>query len=486
MQNMKKLFALLLALVMTMSMATSAFAASITIEDGTITGATYQAYKLLNATDGGDGKFAYTVNTKYEAVLQEVTGKTSDADIVAYIDKVEDINAFANSVYAAITAAGLEKDYETTTNKFSEVEQGYYLIVETALGTTETGATDTYSLLMLDTAGEEAVTVKTKEDLPTVEKKVEEKNDTTGESSWGDSADYDVGDEIDYKITGTVSDKYDSYKSYYYSFEDTMVEGLTLKTDSIKVTINGVDVTSQFDIDATEHGFTATANLKELTGVTISGNTEIIVTYTAVLNENAVSGTTGNKNEVILKYENDPKHEGDGEPETPDEPEEPGKTPKDENVVFTYDVIVDKVDNKGNALSGAGFTLYKEVNGKWVQVGEEITGKTTFEFNKLDEGKYKLVETTVPAGYNKAADVEFEIVSTLEGTKLTALTVTPAGSFTVTLESGKIETDIVNNAGTELPETGGVGTTIFYTLGGILVLAAIVLLVTKKRMASAE
>ena len=494
MKNTKKLFALVLSIIMIMSLATTAFAASITIDDGAITGATYQAYKLLNATDGGDGKYAYTVNTKYASVLESVTGETTDAGVVAYIDDVENINAFANAVYAAIVKAGLEEDYETTTNEFTDVDQGYYLIVETALGTTETGATDTYSLLMLDTAGNETVTVKTKEDLPTVEKKVEEVNDSTGDTSWGDSADYDVDDVINYEITGTVSNKYESYKSYYYSFSDTMDAGLTLNADSIKIMIGDVDVTSQFTIETTEHSFTATANLKELTGVTITGDTEIIVTYTATLNENAVSGSTGNKNKVTLDYENNPSHEGDGDPETPDEPEKPGKTPEDVNIVFTYDVVVDKVhktgeDENGNpvygALEGAGFTLYKwdaEEN-DWVAVGDEITDVTTFEFKKLDEGKYKLVETTVPAGYNKAADVEFEIVSTLEGTELTALTVTPADSFTVTLKSGKIETDVVNNAGAELPETGGIGTTIFYTLGGILVLAAVILLVTKTRMA---
>lgn len=146
------------------------------------------------------------------------------------------------------------------------------------------------------------------------------------------------------------------------------------------------------------------------------------------------------------------------------------------------------VINDKKPLAGAGFTLYKwdAAKNDWAAVGNEITGKTTFEFKKLDEGKYKLVETTVPAGYNKADDVEFEIISTLEGTTLKDLTVDPSDSFTVTLESGKIETDVVNNAGTELPSTGGMGTTIFYIAGGVLVVAAAVLLITKKRMNNAK
>lgn len=501
MKYMKKILAVALTLMLVLSLATTAFAASITIEGGA-SGSEYAAYKLLNATNAVDAEgnntlFAYTLNEKYTAILQSVTGKTAQADIVAYIQALDTdgIRTFANAVYEAIKAASpaIDADYTTDEDKFEGVDQGYYLIAETKVGDTA----DTFSLVMLDTAGDDEITITTKEDKPTVEKKVEEKNDSTGESSWGDSADHDVGDVINYEITGTVSSKYADYKSYYYSFSDTMVTGLTLNADSIKIMIGETDVTSQFDVDTTEHSFTATANLKELTGVTITDATKIIVTYTATLNENAVSGTTGNKNEVVLKYENDPYHEGDGKPETPDEPEKPGETPKDENVVFTYDVVVDKVhktgeDENGNpvygALEGAGFTLYKwnaEAN-DWVAVENEITGVTTFEFKKLDEGKYKLVETTVPEGYNKAADVEFEITSTLEGTELTDLTVTPADNFTVTLESGKIETDVVNNSGTELPETGGIGTTIFYILGGVLAVAAVVLLITKKRMASAE
>ena len=477
---MKKIISMLLALMMILSLATTAFATDITIEKGA-NGSEYAAYKLLNATDGGDNKFAYTLNEKYTTILQSVTGKTEQADIVDYISTLnaEGARTFADDVYAKIVEDGIAADYTADDDKFESVAQGYYLIAETKVG----DSADTFSLVMLDTAGQSSITVSTKEDKPTVEKKVEEKNDTTGNSSWGDSADYDVNDTINFKITGTVSSKYADYESYYYSFQDTMSDGLTLNASSIKVMIGEKDVTSQFDIDTTANSFTATANLKELTGVTITGETEIIVTYTATLNENAVAGTAGNTNKVVLEYENNPYNKGDGNPETPDKPDEPGKTPEDKNVVFTYDVNVDKVDGNGNALAGAGFTLYKQdKDGNWNAVGTEITGVTTFEFKKLDEGKYKLVETTVPNGYNKADDVEFEIVSTLVGEELSKLEVTPAG-FTVTLESGKIEANVVNNAGTELPETGGMGTTMFYVFGVILMMSATVLLVTKRRMA---
>ena len=490
MKHMKKALSVLLTLVAVFALSTSAFATSITITNGAAN-SEYGAYKLLTATPPtqGDtsGKYNFAMNEKYAGILKEVTGKTTDADVVAYIKELSDegARAFADAVYKKILADDtLTPDYTTDTNKFESVAMGYYLIAETKVG----DKSDTFSLVMLDTAAagpDENISVATKEDKPTVDKQVEEKNDSTGVSGWGESADYDIGDTINYKITGTVSNKYDGYKSYYYSFGDTMDNSLDLNQDSIVIKIGETDVTEQFDVKTTDHSFTATANLKELTDVIITADSKIVVTYTAVLNENAVSGTAGNKNEVVLKYENDPYHEGDGEPSTPDAPDNPGETPKDTNIVFTFDAIVDKVDDNSSPLDGAGFTLYKwdAATNAWVAVGQEITNVTTFRWNGLDVGKYKLVETTVPSGYNKADDVEFEIVATYDKSTvtLTELTVT-GGNFNVTLEPGEIDTDIVNRSGLQLPETGGIGTTIFYVAGSILVLGAAVLLITKKRM----
>ena len=274
MDRLKKLTSLLLALVMVFAMTAMAEGVAkteVTIDDGTISGATYEAYKLLNATSAAageegdeDDKFAYTLNDKYTSILQNVTGKTEQADIVAYIAglNASEVRAFADDVYAAIQTAKLDADATSAENKF-ELEQGYYLIVESVLGTTENGSTDTYSLVMLDTAGLESVTVKTKEGVPTVEKKVKDVNDSTGVGSdWQDSADHDIGDTVEYQITGTVSEKYAEYESYYYSFEDSMSEGLTYNKDAKVYVVNGdskTDVTAQFAIvEMTEgNGFTA-------------------------------------------------------------------------------------------------------------------------------------------------------------------------------------------------------------------------------------
>ena len=206
---MKKILAVLASLIMVLAMGMTTFAANITIKGGA-NGSQYAAYKLLNVTDGGEGKYAYTLNDKYLDALQKVTGKTEERDIVNYISELtaEETRTFADAVYTEIKDVAPEA--VTDTDKFENMEQGYYLIVEKQTG----DAQDTYSLVMLDTAGKEDVEVTTKEDKPELEKKVKEKNDSTGaESDWQDGADYDIGDEVPFQLTGTVEKNYDNYNT---------------------------------------------------------------------------------------------------------------------------------------------------------------------------------------------------------------------------------------------------------------------------------
>lgn len=499
MNQIKKIVGIsVLAIMLVLSFTLTAFATDITINGGA-NGSEYAAYKLLNATDGGNGKFAYTLNDTYADILKNATGKTEEADIVEYIGALDSdgIRDFANDVYKAIVAADIDAEYTTDDDTFTSVEQGYYLIAETKVGDTS----DTFSLVMLATAGNESITVDTKEDLPTVSKQVEEINDSTGESSWGDSADYDIGDVINFVITGDVSNKYAEYNSYYYSVIDTMDAGLTYNGDAKVYVLNGVnetEITDSFSIVDTGNGFTATSNLKEISDATINASSKILVKYTVTLNENAVSGKDGNLNKVYLEYENNPYINADGSTNTFDKPEEPGKTVEDVNIIFTFNSVVDKIDVNGDALAGAGFTLYKwdHASSAWVEVCDEITGVTTFEFKGLDVGKYKLSESTVPEGYNKSEDIEFEIFAEYDTTKdpheLTAISVKDKDGaiisegheaiFSTDIESGSVSTDVINVSGVELPKTGGIGTTIFYIVGGVLVAAAVILLVAKKRM----
>lgn len=485
MKKMKKLFTVLAAMVMVFAMGLTASAADITIEGGA-DGSEYAAYKLLHATDGGEGKFAYTVNERYAQALEKVTEKTDEREIIEYISNLDakGTRTFADAVYAEIKE--LRPDAVTAQNKFEGAEQGYYMIVETKIGNSQ----DTYSLVMLDTAGKENIQVQTKEDKVVLEKKVKEKNDSTGEeSSWQDGADYDMGDMVPFQLTAAVEKNYDNYSTYFFSFHDKMSDGLTFDKDSVKVTVDGTAVTAGYEVltEGLTDGCTFEVRFNDLKQIgAVHAGSKVTVEYQAELNENAVIGMDGNPNTAKVEYSNNPYGDGTGE------------TPEDKVVVFTYELNANKVNGENEALEGAGFTLYKyeDASKEYKAVGDEITGVTTFSFQGVDAGQYKLVETTVPDGYNKADDILFTVEAAYDtesdNPKLLTLVVKDAEGmiisegenavFSANLSAGSVSTNVVNLSGTELPATGGIGTKIFYTIGAILMIGAAVLLITRKRV----
>lgn len=504
MKLFKKLasFILAFAMVMAIAMPSVVMAAdgksTITI-DGAIAGSEYVAYKLFDATDDGNGHFSYTVNSKYEVVLKEVTGKTSGAEIVKYLNGIKDnaaaVREFADKVYAKVKT--MDVDYTAANGVFAEVDQGYYLIAQTKIGTNEA-----YSLVMLGTAGKNNLKITPKTGVPTFEKKIKEKNDSTGvESGWQDASDYDIGDKVPFKLTGTVSDKYDNYKTYYYAFHDKMDDTLEFNADSVVVKIDGKEVAKEkYTLNTkTTDGCTFEVVFNDLKTVSPTKPENVTVEYTATLKDTAKLGSVGNFNKGKLEFNNNPYYEGEGKPETP------GETPWDEVVVFTYKLIANKTDGQGDALAGAGFTLYKfnKDTDDYVKVKEIEAGETTkFEFTGADAGKYKLVETTVPDGYNKADDLVFEVKGTYEAVnnadplkapKLTKLEILDENGnsitgenkvFTTNLEQGTATTNIKNLTGSELPSTGGMGTTVLYAAGTLMILAAAAFLVMKKKAES--
>jgi len=490
-------------MVAPMSMNITASAVNITIKDAEVD-SEYAGYKLLSAEQDGT-TITYEVPDKYLAILQSVTGKSTKADIIAYIGAIADDSTaardFADAVYMKILAASpaITPEETTTGTAAMDAEQGYYLIAETKTGTTgETVSDDSFSLVILNTAGATDLEVTTKEGEPTLVKKLKDTNDSTGETtSWQDGADYDIGDDIPFQLTGTVSSKYDNYNEYYYSFHDTLSTGLTFNND-VKVLVDGNEITSGYEV-VTE-GLTDDcsfevrfADLKDINGVTASSN--IVVEYTAKLNNDAVLGSTGNPNVADLEYSTNPyfsDENGDGKDDTTGGKEDTGYTPEDKVIVFTYKTVVNKVDQSNNPLKGAQFKLYKkladgtETEISTVDIIDENT--TTFEFNGLDDGDYRLEESEHPENYNPIDDIEFTISATHDVTSDNpALTELKGGDkFTGNVTAGTLTADIVNKYGSELPSTGGIGTTVFYLGGGAMVAVAGIYLISKKRMKNTQ
>ena len=213
-------------------------------------------------------------------------------------------------------------------------------------------------------------------------------------------------------------------------------------------------------------------------------------------------GSAGNPNKYNVTFANDPTWKPDDDSTTPDNPPT-GNTPPSENKVYTYQVVINKTDGK-NPLKGADFDLYKFIKnesgtdtyegtkGTWTLItalgsgtnkptkSEVTNDTTTFTFKGLDDGYYKLRETKTPTGYNSIDDYIFEIKATANGT-VEDVTGDPI-SLAATPADGKLEGNVVNNAGATLPGTGGIGTALFYTAGTLLIAGGATLLITKKRM----
>ncbi|MBR3224898.1 MAG: isopeptide-forming domain-containing fimbrial protein [Atopobiaceae bacterium] len=255
-------------------------------------------------------------------------------------------------------------------------------------------------------------------DKPGFDKKIKDTNDTTGETSdWQDSADYDIGDAVPYKLTATLPKDVTAYKKYHITFTDKMEKSLTYNKDA-KITVTGSDgkVIPESEYEATkvaenEHdfGYTLTWTGKDqsyIANEALNG-AKVEVEFTATLNSDAVLGKEGNVNACKLAYSNNPTSKDD---------KEEGELDWDYVIAFTYKVDVSKVDENSRPLKGAEFKLEKELaDGTTKEI--EITASESSLFNRgnvftatgLDDGTYILTETTAPEGYNKIDPIEFTV-----------------------------------------------------------------------------
>ena len=529
MKTTKKLVSLLLAMVMVLALAVSASAATVTNS----TNHSYDAYQIFSGTQEtdnpamGDVKWGTGINgAAFLTALKDdsrfvknganiFASCTSAANVAAvlggYTDKSDVAQAFANVAAQHLTE--IKTAIASDANSV-DLPAGYYLLVDT---TDVSGGSDARNTALLQVTNKGDITIEKKYDVPSVDKSV-----TDTDRNKGEAADYSIGSDVPFTLTGTLPSNYDDYETYFYQFNDTLSSGLDYNDDAKVYVVNGdtkTDVTSSFRITKgtdNENNPTLTItcqDLKAISGVTITKDSKIVVEYTAKLTAGAEIGTPGNSNKVSVTYSNDPNHSGSGTPST-------GTTPEDEVLVFTYELDVTKVDgqNPSKKLKDAEFVLMDSTktkvaqikNGKvvgWVDdstITKNADGTYPADYTLksaestglvviagLDAGTYYLKETKAPSGYNKL-DNEIKIVisATLDKSEnnpaLTALTISvnDGEHANGNLETGIVATDVQNNQGATLPETGGMGTTLFYIVGGILVLAAVVLFVTKRRMSA--
>lgn len=514
MKHMKKLVTLLLTLIMALALAVPAAADTtytITINNAAA-GHTYEAYqifagdltlqndtKILTEIEWGNGVSAAGQTALGEAAAKANVLKSEAAafalakEVAPYLQNPTTSGAQQNGQYI-----------------ISGLAAGYYLVKDK--DNTLTNQDDFYTAYIMRVVGD--VTAAPKGEKPSLVKEVQH-NDAN--DSWGVVGDHQIGDTVHFRVKCTIPD-ISNYTTYNFIIHDTMSEGLTpaftaanytgniLVNDDESCVVDG----KYYTMALTGNSFTLTIDVFNLVkdGIVETDDT-IVCYYDAILNEKAKLHADGpNPNTAYLEYSNNPNSDLDT-----------GKTPESKVYVWTFTTGINKVNESGNALTGAKFVLSK--NGKLkvadmtcsdtgvpavttdliqlVKVDEKTyriataadTANTTYVIDAgnvtiqgLDDAiDYYLYETLAPSGFNSLKDpVHFKITAAYKdtGDKLAE------GSPTVTVGTGTPSTDmafkVVNQSGATLPETGGIGTTLFYVVGSVLLVGAAVLLVTRKRM----
>ena len=441
--------------------------------------------------------------------LSEIFADCTYARDVAEVLELYEYDSDMAQAFAEIVSEHLTSEYVTSTYsdnvyKMEVDNAGYYFIKDSK---DLAGTSEAYTRYILQVIKDQKI--KVKGSVPTLEKT---------ESIDGEEVlkalSAEIGDVINYKLEGTLPTTYDDYTTYKYAFSDTLSAGLDYVTDSLKVFLvndDGIeqDITSKFTVSAEVKNISVSIeNLKTIAEV--NKDSKIVVKYQAKLTKDAVVGDEGNTNKAHLEFSNNPNVEGQESTTT---------TPEEKVKVFTYEFSIKKLNGKTQqALEGVGFKLYKQEDGKtlyaqvdgatntlmgWTEDIDQATELSTdaqghTSVNGLKAGTYYLKETTVLDGYNKMNDVTIEIdeeltgnlenefTQSLDNLSLKATVVENGKEKSITSEgnvdTGTVEATVLNYPGSLLPGTGGIGTVIFYVIGGILVFGSALFLIKTKSL----
>lgn len=511
----------------TMAFAEGAATGSVTIKNANNNVTDFKGYKIFDANVVKDenGKTLVSnitwANEKVEAAVKGViTEIAPSANIATAQDAAEWIKghvmgtdeefrvASESAAYkiaaavSAVTNLDDSSDYTTTSNGVANnLSHGYWLFVTDA--STVTGV-EAATAPIFTVVGDEAVKINEKTSIPTVNKEVKENG------TWGNVSDSQIGEEIEYRLTGSVADNIDTFTTYTYEFHDHLSVGLEAIPSSVVVTINGQSVqpTNNYNVKLTDTldaskkvtghdlmiSFTDLKAAAKASNVTLTKNSKVVVTYKAKLTRDAEYTATGNTNEVTLVYSNDPMSKGTGT-----------STPKKvTDYVFGLDITKVEEGNTDKKLA-AGFKV-KVVNngdsasaGKWLKddgtlvetkenASEFMTDATSGKvlIPGLVKGTYEIAETTTPSGYNTIAPFQITVTPTYdENGKLSTLAVgedvekvTPG-----TANGSVMSITIENKKGSGLPLTGLNGVTFTWIAGGAVLCIGVAHLIRSRKQA---
>ena len=505
MKKMKKIFAMLIAMVMVLGMSMSVFAntydqnyhdGTITISNATI-GSTYTLYKVFNATVGENGEVAYsTLDGKQLAANAYFTSDAKGNITATTIEEnVQDtglntwIEANGQKVGSSVTATA-------QTVKFESLTPGYYYVKTTTNGGAKVTITPvTPTAIIID-----------KNLVPSFEDDAKEIVKIDGDDTDIQSAQY--GSTVSYKVTATATNYDGDQKVLNYKLSDTKAAGLTYDKNSVKVYVDAQGTATVPTTEISNYTLTWGANdasfeilipWYENDAFNYNAVCTITVTYDAIVNNEAALAGTGNQNTAKFTYEK----------------EKDGWTTEEESSteVYTFALAILKTNETGEPLKDAEFEI-ADAAGNKLTFAAATNGVYNFDSKETNTtavtpangiiivkgvkaGTYTVTETVAPDGYKlltNPATVDAQVASAASYTtkittyydadgKVVEREVEGGSSKETTVDYNVSSITVVNTEGTTLPSTGGMGTTIFYALGAVLVICAGVILATRRRNA---